>query len=124
MAVTFTVSGLSFISVLFFSPIWYIDVIMALNGITLGAVWCGSFMVFAKYLSQKTMNVALLFMSAGFAVGGAVAFGIGALSIYLNNWRISFFVFGAAFLVSDLCGGEPIFSVLLERSQNKKATAD
>lgn len=33
-------------------------------------------------------------------------------------------VSGAAFLVSDLCGGEPIFSALLERSQNKKATAD
>ena len=29
-------------------------------------------------------------------------------------------VSGAAFMVSDLCGGEPIFSALLERSQNKK----
>ena len=29
-------------------------------------------------------------------------------------------VSGAAFLISDLCGGEPIFSALLERSQNKK----
>lgn len=32
-------------------------------------------------------------------------------------------VSGAAFLVSDLCGGEPIFSALLNRS-NKKAAAD
>ena len=30
-------------------------------------------------------------------------------------------VSGAAFLISDLCGGEPIFSALLERSQDKKA---
>ena len=29
-------------------------------------------------------------------------------------------VSGAAFLISDLCGGEPIFSALLERSQDKK----
>lgn len=29
-------------------------------------------------------------------------------------------VSGAAFLIADLCGGEPIFSALLERSQNKK----
>ncbi|MBQ6006456.1 MAG: ClC family H(+)/Cl(-) exchange transporter [Selenomonadaceae bacterium] len=29
-------------------------------------------------------------------------------------------VSGTAFLISDLCGGEPIFSALLERSQNKK----
>lgn len=28
---------------------------------------------------------------------------------------------GTAFLISDLCGGEPIFSALLERSQNKKS---
>lgn len=33
-------------------------------------------------------------------------------------WLIA--VSGAAFLISDLCGGEPIFSALLERSQNKK----
>lgn len=30
-------------------------------------------------------------------------------------------VSGAAFLISDLCGGEPIFSAILERSQNKTA---
>ena len=29
-------------------------------------------------------------------------------------------VAGTAFLVADLCGGEPIFSALLERSQSKK----
>ena len=32
-------------------------------------------------------------------------------------------VSGAAFLISDLCGGEPIFSALLERSQDKKSTS-
>ena len=35
------------------------------------------------------------------------------------TWLI--IVSGAAFLISDLCGGEPIFSALLERSQNKKS---
>ena len=33
-------------------------------------------------------------------------------------------VSGAAFLVSDLCGGEPIFSALLERSQKKSRRFD
>ncbi|MBE8949429.1 MAG: ClC family H(+)/Cl(-) exchange transporter [Quinella sp. 3Q1] len=33
-------------------------------------------------------------------------------------------VSGAAFLISDLCGGEPIFSALLERSQNKKKPSE
>ena len=32
-------------------------------------------------------------------------------------------VSGAAFFISDLCGGEPIFSALLERSQDKKSTS-
>lgn len=31
-------------------------------------------------------------------------------------------VSGAAFLISDLCGGEPIFSALMNRSKNKKPT--
>lgn len=100
MAVNFVISGLSYISVLFFSPIWYLDVVLAINGITLGAVWCGAVLVFSKYMSQKTMDGALLFMSAGFAVGGALSFGVGALAIHLNNWRISFLVFGLAFLFS------------------------
>lgn len=34
------------------------------------------------------------------------------------TWLI--IVSGTAFLIADLCGGEPIFSALLERSQNKK----
>ena len=29
-------------------------------------------------------------------------------------------VSGAAFMISDICGGEPIFSALLERSQGKR----
>ena len=33
-------------------------------------------------------------------------------------------VSGAAFLVSDLCGGKPIFSALMNRSKNKKAASD
>ncbi len=33
-------------------------------------------------------------------------------------------VSGVAFLISDLCGGEPIFSALLNRMQNKKATEE
>ena len=32
-------------------------------------------------------------------------------------------VSGAAFLISDLCGGKPIFSALLEHSQSKKSTS-
>ena len=100
MGITFTVSGLSFVSVFFYSPVWYIGTVLAINGITLGAVWCGSVFVFAKYLSPNRMNKALLFMSAGFSVGSAMSFAISSLAISLGNWRISFMIFGAAFLLS------------------------
>ena len=109
MAITFTVSGLSFISVLFYSPIWYVGTVLAVNGITLGAVWCGSVLIFAKYLSQSAMNKALLFMGAGFSVGSAMSFGISALAIHLGNWRISFAVFGIAFLLAT---GYMLYSVI------------
>lgn len=100
LLITFTVSGLSFVSIYFYSPIWYISLILAVNGITLGAAWCSAVLIFVKYLSQKTLNRACLFMSAGFAVGGALSFGVSALSIYLGNWRISFLAFGVMFLIS------------------------
>ena len=102
MLVTFVFSGLSFVSVFFYSPFWYVSAVFALNGITLGAVWCGSVMMFGKYLSPKTMNGALLFMGVGFSAGSALSFGVSSLVMRLGNWRISFIVFGSAFLVSSL----------------------
>lgn len=100
MAVTFIVSGLSFIVVFFYSPMWFVGTVLAVNGVTLGAVWCGSVLVFGKFLSQKTMRNALLFMGIGFSAGSAMSFGVSALAANLGNWRISFIVFGAAFLIS------------------------
>lgn len=98
MAITFTVSGLSFISVFFYSPVWYIGSVLAVNGITLGAVWCGSIFIFAKYLSRNIMNKAILFMGAGFSVGSAMSFAVSSFAISFGNWRISFIIFGIAFL--------------------------
>lgn len=100
MGITFTVSGLSFISIFFYSPVWYIGLVLVVNGITLGAVWCGSVLIFAKYLSSSAMNKALLFMGAGFSVGSAMSFAISSLAMHLGNWRISFLIFGIAFLLS------------------------
>lgn len=113
MAVTFILSALSFVSVFFYSPIWYIGVVLALNGITLGAVWCGSLAVFGKYLSFKTMNRALLFMGIGFSAGSAMSYGVSAIAVYFGNWRISFIVFGLAFLLSTF-----YFLFVLTRAEN------
>lgn len=102
MLVTFAFSGLSFISVYFYSSVWYIGTVMAVNGITLGAVWCGSVMIFAKYLTKKQMSDTLLLMGAGSIVGNVLSYGISALSMHIGNWRISFFVVGAAFLIATV----------------------
>ena len=102
MAITFIISGLSFISVFFYSPMWYIGTVLALNGITLGAVWCGSVSVFGKYLSQRTMNNALLFMGIGFSAGSAMSYVVNAIAAAVGNWRIGFIVFGVAFLLATL----------------------
>lgn len=102
MFVTFVFSGLSFVSVYFYSPIWYVCSVMAINGITLGAVWCGSLMTFAKFLTKKQMNDSLLMMGAGAAVGNAFSYGISTLAMYMGNWRLSFLIMGAAFLVATV----------------------
>lgn len=102
MLITFTFSGLSYVSVFFFSAVWYVCSVMAINGITLGAVWCGSIMAFSKYLTKKQMHESLLLMGAGAAVGNALSYGISALSMSLENWRLSFFIMGVAFLVSTV----------------------
>lgn len=121
MAFTLVFSGLSFISIFFYSPMWYICVVLAINGITLGAVWCGSIMVLGKYLSLKTMTKALLFMSVGFSVGSAMSYGVSALAINFGNWRISFIILGVAFLLSVFYF---LFSLTRVEKADIKPTAD
>ena len=100
MLITFTISGLLFMSVFFFSPVWYVCSVMAINGITLGAVWCGSVMIFSKFLTKKQMNDSFLIMGAGGTIGNALSYGISALSMHLDNWRLSFLIAGTAFLLA------------------------
>lgn len=121
MAITFTVSGFSYISIFFYSPIWYICSVLAVNGITLGAVWCGSVLIFAKYLSPNAMNKALLFMGAGFSVGSAMSFALSSLAISVGNWRISFLVIGIAFLLST---AYMIYAVIRVEKMGIKPSAD
>ncbi|MBO4594481.1 MAG: MFS transporter [Clostridia bacterium] len=102
MMVTFVISGLSFLSIFFYSPMWYICSVLALNGIMHGSVWCGSIVTLNKHLSRKTMDKTLLFLSAAFSVGSALSFGLSSLSIHLGNWRITFITLGTAFLVTTL----------------------
>ena len=102
MLITFSISGLSFISIFFFSPIWYVCSVMAINGITLGAVWCGTVMILSKYLTKKQMDDSLLFMGAGSVVGNTLSYGISALSMHTGNWRLSILIMGTAFLLSAI----------------------
>ena len=115
MLITFTFSGLSFISVFFFSPVWFVCSVMAINGITLGAVWCGSLMVFSKYLTKKQMRNSLLLMGAGATVGNTVSYGISALAMSVGNWRWSFLIMGAAFLFAT---AYMIFSIIKAEKNN------
>ena len=39
MLITFSLSGVSYISLFFFSPVWYVCAVLALNGMLHGAVW-------------------------------------------------------------------------------------
>ncbi|MBO4323080.1 MAG: MFS transporter [Clostridia bacterium] len=102
MAINFVVAGVSFISVFFYSPVWYIGFVLALNGITLGPVWCGSILIMTKFFSKSAMKKALLFVTSGFSIGSAMSFGISSLAISLGNWRISFLIVGLAFLVATV----------------------
>ena len=121
MVVTFIISGLSFVAVFFFSPMWFIGTVLSVNGITLGAVWCGSIAIFGKYLSQKTMNNTLLAMMMGFSIGSALSYGVNAIAAAIGNWRFSFIVFGVAFLLSTLYF---IFSLTRVEKAGIKPTED
>ena len=102
MLITFGISALSYITIFFFSPIWYVCSVLAVNGLTLGASWCGCVLLFSKYLSKKQMDTALIIMGVGSAVGNTLSYGLSAFFMSLGNWRWSFLIVGAIFLAATL----------------------
>ena len=97
LLVTCLPGGLLFVSVFFYSPFWYVNVVMALEGVLLGAVWCGCMQLFRRLVPSAMLGRAILFMGAGFSAGSALSFGVSALAMKLQNWRIGFLTIGAAF---------------------------
>lgn len=97
LLVTCLPGGLLFVSVFFYSPFWYVNVVMALEGVLLGAVWCGCMQLFRRLVPSTMLGRAILFMGAGFSAGSALSFGVSALAMKLQNWRIGFLTIGAAF---------------------------
>lgn len=102
LLLTFLPAGLLYASVFAFSPVWYLNVVMALGGVLLGAVWCGALQMFRKFLPPPVLTRSLLFMSIGFSVGSMLPFAVSALSMKLGNWRYSFLVFGVLFVLASL----------------------
>ena len=93
-------AGLLFVSVFVYSPFWYLNAVMAIDGVLLGAVWCGCMQLFKRLLPSSVLDRALLFMGAGFSAGSALSFGISALAMKLGNWRFAFLIIGSAFLLA------------------------
>ena len=95
-------AGLLFVNVFIFSPVWYLNAVMALGGVLLGAVWCGSVQLFKRFLSPQIIGRVLLLMGAGFSAGSALSFGIAALAMKWGNWRFSFLIIGVSFLLATV----------------------
>ena len=100
LLVTCVPAGLLFVSVFVWSPFWYLNAVMAANGVLLGAVWCGCMQLFKRLLPASVLDRALLFMGAGFSAGSALSFGISAIAMKLGNWRFAFLIIGTAFLLA------------------------
>ena len=101
---------------------------------------CGNVLVDEILITHLTINL-LIILLAGKILYTLISFGMAAFfaavvkapvtgSILILELTGQFehlagliVVSGAAFLISDLCGGEPIFSALLQRSQNKKLSS-
>ena len=95
-------AGLLFASVFVYSPFWYLNAVMAANGVLLGAVWCGCMQLFKRLLPSAVLGRALLFMGAGFSAGSALSFGVSALAMKCGNWRLGFLIIGASFVLALL----------------------
>lgn len=121
MTVTYVLSGLLFVSVFFYSPMWYLGAVLALLGITLGAVWCGIVFYYARFLTGKQMNDALMIMGVGFSVGSALSYVISAITMKIGNWRYSFLITGLLFIAAT---AYYIFSITRAEKSDLKITAD
>ena len=127
---------LSFLAILLSGKIFYTLICFGTNapgGLFLPVLTIGALIgnIFARVGNRADLFTAdwttlfIIFGMAAFFAAVIKAPVTGSILILELTGQFSHFfwliiVSGAAFLVADLCGGEPIFSALLERSRTKK----
>lgn len=100
LLITSILSSISFSILCFSENITTFNVIMLLNGLLQSGIYMTSFFFLGKYLPREMDNKVSIFMSMGFAIGTALAYGVGAFFTAIDAWKLIFIFFAIVFLVS------------------------
>lgn len=70
------------------------------NGMVQSVLWSTLIKTLSDFISDKKLPKAILAMSTTVAIGTFAAYGISSLSVYANNWQITFYIASAVLIIS------------------------
>ena len=94
------VSGVSFLFVPFVSELYYMWIILAVNGLCHAGIYGGCMHFYALHLPESLSPFASKVVSTGVTVGTALAYGVSAFFVAFFSWRYTFIFFSLLSFIS------------------------
>ncbi len=100
IAITVSLTGLSYGLMLFVSELWHLYIILFLNGFFQVGVWGGVMFFVGRYIPHKMSGFATKLLATGLPLGTAITYGLSALFISVLDWRYTFVFFACLSLIT------------------------
>ncbi|MBQ5801142.1 MAG: MFS transporter, partial [Clostridia bacterium] len=93
-------SAVSFLFVPFVDKLYYMWIILGVNGLCHAGIYGGCMHLFALYLPERLSPFASKLVSTGVTVGTALAYGVSAFFVAVSSWRHTFLFFSLVSILS------------------------
>jgi sugar phosphate permease len=100
MICSILISAASFLFVPFVDELYYMWIILGLNGLCHAGIYGGCMHFFALHLPERLSPFAAKVTSTGVTVGTALAYGVSAFFVAVSSWRHTFLFFSLVSILS------------------------
>ena len=100
MSFSILLSAVSFLLVPFADKLYYMWIILGVNGLCHAGIYGGCMHLFARHLPDRLSSSASKLVSTGVTVGTALAYGVSAFFVAVSSWRHTFLFFSLISILS------------------------
>lgn len=118
---SFTVpfGALTIILMGFATNITQMYILFAVSGIFQAGIWSGLNLILTTHLPKKLLSSANRMLNIGFPIGSVIAYGISALCVSFDVWRVPFMILGGFFFAAII-----FFAFVVRKANSFKGIPD